>query len=340
MKQIHEIGLLLYVAAFGCAGVTPSPEEQQNETKEQQASEHEDALVPDASPLVKRGERYMSIGELGEASASFRSAIIENAQDARAYFDLGLVLELQGQPQLAIPEYQEAERLLPQFVQAKNNLAVLLREQGNLRRAQELLSDAVKIDPTYGDAWLNLALSFEDSRQLDKAKVAYQRAIKLLPSDPLPLTNLALIELAANDVNAAKTKLQKAYPLARNDAQMLIEIASGLRRAGDAALAVRVLGNVKTLLKELPPAVLAELAIAQHANGASEQSLATLDELEKKDSKYTAVHYFRGSILAAMGSYAKAAQSFRRYLKQEPKGAFTEKSKAHLEEIQRLQKNK
>lgn len=289
------------------------------------------AKVPDASPSVQQGETWLAQGKMSEAEGAFRQALVEQPSDARAYFDLGLVLEHKQQLEAAMHAYQKAIHVQPEFKEPKTNLALLYRDQGKLQEAEVLLKQVVDLDPTDGEAVLNLALTLEDEGNTDQAKEKYHSAITLLSNDPLPRVNLGLLLLNQGKTAQARTVLTDAMPLAKGDRALLTAIGNGLRRAGDGKGALRALEQaVASGASKAPDSLLAELALAQRAAGDRHAAIATLTQLVDTSPRYALGHYLLANFLAAEKRYQEAIPHYKRYLALEPRGPEASNAKKRL----------
>jgi tetratricopeptide (TPR) repeat protein len=103
---------------------------------------------------------------------------------AEMQYNLGVDLARSGKPEAAIPYFEEALRLEPQYVDAHNNLGVVLAGAGNVQEAISHFETALRIDPRSADAHVNLgiALSGIPGRMPD-AVGHFQAALQIRP-DP------------------------------------------------------------------------------------------------------------------------------------------------------------
>lgn len=76
--------------------------------------------------------------------------------NAEARLLRGLILKEMGRRGAAIEEFEKAEKLRPDLVEARVNLAAYLLESGNAKKAAELLEGAIKYHRTHLEAHLNL----------------------------------------------------------------------------------------------------------------------------------------------------------------------------------------
>lgn len=288
-----------------------------------------------ATETVERGEAALAAGEVRQAKMLFEQAVAADGRDARARLDLGLVLELEDDMAGAEAQYRAALSIDAEFPEALNNLGLLLRDRQSYDEAIPLLERAVALRPSYAAALLNLALALEESGRKADAIEAYRRAVRAAPEDPMPRVNLGLLLLSERQVDAARIELRRALPNADGDAAMLQAIGNGLRRAGDAELALRALEGAVEAADPATPSLRSELALAQYAAGQKEAAEATLRAVIAEAPRYATAHYLLGTILLERGDATAGARSLRRVIELEPEGPHAERARAQLEASRR-----
>lgn len=289
---------------------------------------------PIATPEVSRGEQLLVEGRVSEAKQAFERAIADDANDARAWLDLGLTREAMSDYAAAEEAYREATRVDARFAEAFNNLGVLLRERGDLPGAIGVLERAVALDPRLVAARFNLGLAYEDEGRFDDAERAYLIAIEQLPADPVPRVNLAMMYLDADRIDEALSQLRAARDLARGDVLLSIAIGEGLRRAGSPTEAVAVLEAALEQSGD-PPAtgLLAELALAHYAEGDVDAAERTMRRAVAQDEIDPALQYAYGSILAKQGALSKARSHLRRAISLDPGGPYAAAARKRLDSL-------
>jgi tetratricopeptide (TPR) repeat protein len=83
------------------------------------------------------------------------------------------------------------------------------------------------------------------------------------------------------------------------------------------------------------PALLSELALAQHAAGKRDEAIATIQKVLAQDEKYATAHYLLANMLASDKRFGEAKQHYERYLKLEPRGDQAERARERLAVIQK-----
>ncbi|MBI3812891.1 MAG: tetratricopeptide repeat protein [Nitrospinae bacterium] len=104
------------------------------------------------------GVEYFKNNLFDKAEKHFNQAIKLKPEFVEAYYNLGLVLAIQGRIEEAIVRFNEAIKLKPDYSEAHQNLGVALESQGKLEKAFEHYNEAVKFKPNNVEALNNLAL--------------------------------------------------------------------------------------------------------------------------------------------------------------------------------------
>lgn len=336
MLRLKDVEALLCVwCLIGCGGGGAAHERPSASAADARLAEPE-ATVPEASALVQQGESKLSQNDAAGAKAAFEQALAQNPDDARAALDLGIASELLGDTAGAEVAYRRALKSKPDLTQAQNNLGVLLREKGELAEAVQWLERASASDTAA--AHQNLALAYEDQGNLDGAAKQYARAVELEPEDAMTRANYGLLLLKLKQPEQAARELQQAREGAQGNRAALLAIGNGLRRAGASEAALTAMQDAVNAGGEPPtPALLSELALAQHGAGKREQAVATLRKVIAMDESYATAHYLLGNMLAAEHQFAEAKQHYQRYLKLEPSGAQAARAKERLAIIAKSQ---
>lgn len=334
------IGLTALLAFAGCSGANRAPVDRGSTGDVGEPVQFEDeaaeAAAPRATEEVARGESLLAAGDAAAAEQAFRSAIAEDVRDVRAQLDLGLALEMQERFEEAAEAYRAALDIDPTFPEALNNLGALLRDAGETEEAVRLFREAVRVRPGFASAHLNLGLALEDAGDATGAMAAYRRVVELAPNEPTAQIQLGLLQLAEGRPEEARITLRRAAPAAQGSRAMLSALGSGLRRAGDPQMALRVLReSIEAEETPAPAAIVAELALAQFAAGHRREAERTLEGLLEQQRDYATAHYLLANMLAAREAFTEAARHYREYLRVAPDGPEATQARARLEHVRR-----
>lgn len=130
-----------------------------------------------------------------EASDLLQQVLALNPKHWRAYNNLGLIRQDQGQLDAAVDFYQQALELNPYFPEAYNNLGNVRFMKGELEGAKTAYGQALKLKPDYAQAKNHLGNVLFQQGALDQAEALYAQAICLRPQYPEAHNNLALLYL-------------------------------------------------------------------------------------------------------------------------------------------------
>lgn len=331
----RRIAIALLISFTLACGGTQQPS---NLRSSEEPIEFEDEAAarraPPASEMVAQAELLIAEGQADEAIPVLLRAIEENPRDVRARLNLGLAYEMIESPGDAEAAYRDALRIDPSFVEALNNLGAILRDSGQLEEAIALLRRAIEQRPGFASAYLNLALALEDIGDDDGALEAYRSVIRLAPRDPTSRTNLSMILLERGEREQALIELRRALPLAEGSRADLAAIGNGLRRAGDPDLAVRALTMaIEAEEAPPPPAIRAELALAEYAAGEREDAMTRIRDLLRDEPTYPDAHWVLANMLAARESWREAADHYQTFLRMAPNAPEAEQARARLEYV-------
>jgi Flp pilus assembly protein TadD len=100
---------------------------------------------------------------------SFSQAEVSVKQQARDYREKGYRLQSRGDLNGALPFYQKAVALDPDYLQVYNDLGVIYEMKGQLDDAEKFYQAALKIKSDFMPAHTNLALLYEKKNDIKKA---------------------------------------------------------------------------------------------------------------------------------------------------------------------------
>lgn len=337
MRTRIAIALALSAATWGACGPAstgPGAEEAPVMFEDEAAQN----AAPSASEAVTRAEGLLARGEAAEAEAVLREALETDDQDERAHLDLGLALEMQERFEDAEQSYRAALAVNEAFPEALNNLGVLLRDSDRTEEAVASLREAIRVRPGFASAHLNLGLALEDAGAFEEAAASYERVIELAPQAATARIQLGLLQLGSGQRDQALITLRRAVQPSSGNRALLSALGSGLRRAGDAPMAMRTLQQALDAEETpAPPPVVAELALAQFAADHRPDAEATLGALIRRAPNFATAHYLLANMLAARQAFDDAARSYQAYLRAEPDGPHAEQARGRLNFVRQQQ---
>lgn len=170
--------------------------------------ESQERGLPIEEPALERVRQYRDelLGAEGSASYNkealekviqrYEDYIEEHPNSARAYYDLGYVLQdYAARPHEAAKKWEKAVEIAPDFAEAHNSLAIYYDHSGQTIRGIEEVKKAIQYDPDRGVYHLNLATFYFASRSEVKKEYGwdlpeiyeaclkeYKKAIQLEPA--------------------------------------------------------------------------------------------------------------------------------------------------------------
>lgn len=145
-----------------------------------------------------------------------------NPNFPEACYNLGVVLERQGQLDQAITAFQQAITLKPDYAQAHNNLGNALCSQGRLDEAIAACRQATILQPNFAEAHCDLGSALHEKGDRAAAIAAYRRALACNANLPEAHYNLAQLLLLQGDFAPGWTEqewrgLSKNFPSRRQN---------------------------------------------------------------------------------------------------------------------------
>ncbi|MBF8254626.1 MAG: Tetratricopeptide repeat protein [Deltaproteobacteria bacterium] len=144
------------------------------------------------------------------AASAIKRALDENPSHADARTLLGWIeLEVRGDIDAAIKEYQKVIELRPELAEAYSNLAAAQRKKGEFDRALENLNEALKRKPDFAAALTTRGGIFAEQNKWAEARRDFEQALKINPADDGALYGLAQVLGEARDYAGAQKALRE-----------------------------------------------------------------------------------------------------------------------------------
>lgn len=194
-------------------------------------------LAPNSAPIhANLGNAFLQRGMLEEAVAAYQRALGLDPRSAATHNNLGNALTQLGRFDEAIAAYGCALAADPTYATAHNNLGDVFRARHEFGRATECYRQALTIEPDYALAHCNLGIALTDQGSPDEAIVSLRRAISIAPTFVAAHVNLG------NALRAVFTQARYEEALASYDRAVALK-ADSIEALSNRAEVLRELGR-------------------------------------------------------------------------------------------------
>ena len=104
---------------------------------------------------------------------------------AKAFYNMGTVLQKQNKLEEAIEAYNKALVSKPDYADAYYNMGIALQQKNKLEEAIEVYNKALAIKPDYASAYFNMGNALKSQGKLEEAIVAFSKALTIKPDHEL-----------------------------------------------------------------------------------------------------------------------------------------------------------
>ncbi len=160
-----------------------------------------------------------------DSEALFRRAIAVTTDNAVAYLNLGVALDVQGRFDESLPIYRQAEKLDPNRFQIHNNLGNILHKFGQPAGSLEEYRLAIQLRPNDATLHDSAALELDALAQYDDALKELDTASQLDPQDAWTHIDRAKIFFEQGLDTNALNELSAAVHIAPDNYQILTSAA-------------------------------------------------------------------------------------------------------------------
>ncbi len=160
--------------------------------------------VREAYGRMLKGEAAAAEGKLDEAIVHFEAAASADPQEEEAYLWLGVLYQIQGQPQASRAAFEQARVLIKARGEADDQVqfyvwrGTVYARLGDVEAATDDALQAISLDPESAEAHFLLGQAAELAGDAETAAQAYMRAIELAEaSGDIELEAIVRVRLAA-----------------------------------------------------------------------------------------------------------------------------------------------
>ncbi|MCH7761248.1 fused MFS/spermidine synthase [candidate division TA06 bacterium] len=133
---------------------------------------------------------------------------------------LGYLYQKENRREEAIAEYQKVQKIAPDHLGARYNLALLYHHETRYEEAIQEYETILQIDPSYADALAGIGITYNALDQTELAITVFEEAHRLQPQDPLILYNLGEIYREGKQYMKAREAWEKALKLDPHNAKV------------------------------------------------------------------------------------------------------------------------
>jgi len=161
---------------------------------------------------------------LAEAERCFLRTLDIQPRRAEACFHLAFILEAQGKHDAALARYRDLLTIQPDFAAAHTNVGLILEAQGQLDEAIACHREAVRLAPL-ADAYNNLGNVLKRVGHHEEAIASYRAALRIKPDFPEVHYNLGNYLAESRRFDEAVPHLEQAASL-RPDARLFLNLGN------------------------------------------------------------------------------------------------------------------
>lgn len=163
------------MALVGCGGGTNLTSSSQS------SSTFAQSTASSAAALINTGIAQANAKQYEAAETTFRDVLVVSPKNKFAWYNLGLIAQVQNQSSPALADYSKAVSIDPKYTPAMYNKAILL-ERTDLHSALALYQQITSINPKAATAYLRESFVYDRLRDKSKANQARAHALALDPS--------------------------------------------------------------------------------------------------------------------------------------------------------------
>lgn len=167
-------------------------------------------MSEDINILIEKAYRSYKEKKEDVAIDILKKILLINPMNLDANHALGVILGIQGQPNLAKIFLKKSFSIDPKNYFASFNLAKSLVDSGDNTEALFYSENATKIDPKKKEAWINYGVNLKNLKFYSKSLECYERALAIDPNYLEALVNQSDILILLKKYNEALIVLDRA----------------------------------------------------------------------------------------------------------------------------------
>ncbi|MGO9244614.1 MAG: tetratricopeptide repeat protein, partial [Verrucomicrobiia bacterium] len=178
------------------------------------------------------GTVFWQEGKVREAIPLYEQALRIKPDYAEAHYNLGLALSQLGRVQEASEQYEQALRINSDYAEAHLNLGLALAQLGRVPEAVGHWEQALRIKPEYAEAHYNLGLALSQTGGIQEAIEHYEQALRINPEYAEAHNNLGIALARSGRMPEAIEQLKQALQIKPDYAEAHYNLGTALAQAG------------------------------------------------------------------------------------------------------------
>jgi tetratricopeptide (TPR) repeat protein len=152
---------------------------------------------------------YRQVGDWKDGETLYSHALAVTRGNWLAANNLGTYWLAKNEPARALPFFEKAIQIRPDYEQAWFNQGVALIGLNRQPEAVRVFRRNLELEPGNTDGWVNLGLTYLDLGRLQDALIAYETALKQRPTDAMALTGATFARAFLGDAAGARAYLAR-----------------------------------------------------------------------------------------------------------------------------------
>jgi tetratricopeptide (TPR) repeat protein len=206
-----------------------------------------DVRVKKLEAHVKELQSRMNAAAVAQTETNFQGALQRAADDFFLRENYAVFLQITGNLPQATEQWRQIHDLLPQDFLAYFELGRMLELQGQWAGAEAPFRRAVELRSTLTEGWIELGVVLADQGKFDEALSCYATALKQRPQDEQTIFRSGKVLAKTNRHAEARDDYRAAIKLNPSDWQPHYELGGELDAAGQVDAAGREFGEAARL---------------------------------------------------------------------------------------------
>ncbi|MDD4013667.1 MAG: tetratricopeptide repeat protein, partial [Candidatus Omnitrophica bacterium] len=284
------------------------------------------SLADSPQTRVNLGFVYLELGKTDDAEKEFLEVMSRNKDFAPAYYHLGLIEMRRGNDDRALGLFEEAKEKYavikdrPFEAETHNALGMLLGKRGMQEKAIMEYEDALKIIPDFMEARLNLGLAYISLGKYDKASEELKRVLSAEPENAEALTGLGYASFKRGFYVEAAGSYSEALKVRPEDGRTRYALAGTYLTLGMPEKAEK---EYLTLLSKDPSDADSRnnLANIYYSRGDTERAVTEYMKILEEYPGHSRARNNLANVYLVTGRYEMAIDEYGKVIKADPNNA-------------------